>query len=325
MISSFFIKPATVGAMFWRSVEHNALERTRPISGNGSGDGEGVAGTNSGVTAANKSVWITKPRIRRGGGYSGAGRVVSAAMPRDRFFVAGERAAGERIALASDDAHKLRTVLRRRTGDAVEIVDARGTAYRARLEVGADIVCATLEASVAEPGGAETAARIVLAQAVPKGQKMDFIVEKATELGVAAIVPLRSERVAGERTGAHKSERWQRIAKSAAQQAGRGRIPSIEPETGWAGLVASFTQFDRVYVAWEAAAAGPLRERFEAEARAATSVLVVIGPEGGFSAAEVAAAQAAGGIPVSLGPRVLRTETAALVVLAALLYARGEL
>jgi 16S rRNA (uracil1498-N3)-methyltransferase len=245
-------------------------------------------------------------------------------MPRDRFFIVGVHAAGERVALAPDDARKLLTVLRRQTGDPVHVVDGEGAAFAAHLEVDGKAVHAVLDMPLPR-GESESGARIVLAQAIPKGQKMDFIVEKATELGVAAIVPLRSTRVAGDRTGEHKQQRWQRIAKTAAQQSGRTQVPTVEAAVDWDALRATFAAYDRVYMPWESAAARPLRERFEAEARSASAILIIVGPEGGFSDDEVAFAQAAGAVPLSLGARILRTETAALTVLAALLYARGEL
>jgi 16S rRNA (uracil1498-N3)-methyltransferase len=245
-------------------------------------------------------------------------------MPRDRFFIAGEHAPRDRVALTPGDARKIVTVLRRQNGDRLQIIDGAGTEFAARLEIDGKLVHALLDSPTAS-ATTETGARIVLAQAIPKGQKMDFIVEKATELGIAAIVPLRSERVTGERTGDHKHERWQRIARSAAQQAGRSRVPRVEPVADWESLRATFVEYDRVYMPWERASSAPLRERFEAEAKAAASILIVIGPEGGFSSAEIGFAQAGGALPISLGARILRTETAALVVLAALLYARGEL
>jgi 16S rRNA (uracil1498-N3)-methyltransferase len=251
--------------------------------------------------------------------------MVSAVMPRDRFFVARAAVAGDRVELAPDDARKLVTVLRRKSGDAVRVVDARGVEFSARLDVAGGAVHALLDAAAEAAVTSETAARIVLAQAIPKGQKMDFIVEKATELGAWAIVPLRSARVVGERTGDHKHERWQRIAKSAAQQAGRTRVPEVAPTADWPALRATFAVYDQVYLAWERAAAVPLREPVASGATPAAAILIVIGPEGGFTDAEVSDAVAGGALAVSLGPRILRTETAALVVLAALLYARGEL
>ena len=245
-------------------------------------------------------------------------------MPRDRFFIEGVHAAGERVELAADDARKLITVLRRQGGECVQLVDSGGAQFEAVLAVEGKSVFARLT-SVIERAELESTLRIVVAQAIPKGQKMDFIVEKATELGVAAIVPLRSERVIGERTGEHKHERWQRIARSAAQQCGRTHVPDVLPVADWTTLLPTFADYERVYIAWELADPLPLRERFETELRTALSALIVIGPEGGFASIEVDAAVAAGAKPLSLGRRILRTETAALVVLAALLYARGEL
>lgn len=245
-------------------------------------------------------------------------------MPADRFFVAGVHAPGATVDLAVDDARKLRTVLRVRGGERIEIVDSGGVAYAATLALDGDAVHATLDA-VLPRDGIETAARIVLAQAIPKGQKMDLVVEKATELGVAAIVPVRSARVAGERTGAHKRERWERIARTAAQQSGRTAIPAIEDERDWEALLATFASYERVWLPWELHDPAPLRDVFEREARGAGPFLVVIGPEGGFAEDEVTRARLAGAGIVSLGRRILRTETAGLVVLAALLYARGEL
>jgi len=243
---------------------------------------------------------------------------------RDRFFVEGAHAAGDRVRFAADDARKMTTVLRKQTGDRVVVVDSGGAAYAATLQVSGKEVSATLDEPI-ERGGVETRARIVIAQAIPKGQKMDFIVEKATELGAAAIVPLRSARVEGDRTGEHKVERWQRIAKSAAQQSGRTHVPQVAPIADWGSLIATFAQYDRIYIPWELAEPVPLRERLEGEVIDVSSMLVIIGPEGGFSSAEVERARAAGAAPISLGRRILRAETAALVVLAILLYARNEL
>jgi 16S rRNA (uracil1498-N3)-methyltransferase len=242
---------------------------------------------------------------------------------RDRFFVEGVHAVGARVTFAPDDARKIATVLRGRTGDRVHVVDSAGNAYAASIEVAGNDVRASLGERI-ERGSRESSLRVTIAQGIPKGQKMDLIVEKATELGVAAIVPLRSERVIGERTGDAKRERWERLAKSAAQQCGRTSVPIIAPIAEWSDLLARFAEFDRIYLPWELADVRPLREAFDAD-RTSTNVLVLIGPEGGFSAGEVARAEAAGAHAISLGTRILRTETVALVVLAALQYARGEL
>jgi 16S rRNA (uracil1498-N3)-methyltransferase len=243
---------------------------------------------------------------------------------RDRFFVEGVHRLGERIVLAADDARKIAIVLRGKTGERVQIVDSGGSAFSASLEVGGGEVAVTLENTL-DRGARESAVRLTLAQGIPKGQKMDLIVEKATELGAVAIVPLRSDRVVGERTGDHKTERWQRLAKTAAQQCGRTVIPAIAPIATWDDLLATFASYDRVYLPWELADITPLREVFEEDAPAIASALFLIGPEGGFSNAEAERAIAAGAKAISLGTRILRTETVALVVLTAFAYARGEL
>jgi 16S rRNA (uracil1498-N3)-methyltransferase len=243
---------------------------------------------------------------------------------RDRFFVEGVYAAGDRVAFAPDDARKLATVLRKRSGDRVQVVDSGGAAYAATLEVDGRDVRAVLDEPL-HRAPVETALRVTIAQAVPKGQKMDLVVEKATELGAHAIVPVRSARVVGHDTSPGKVERWRRIAKSAAQQSGRTRVPEVADVHDWDALLATFPSYDRVYVPWEIAEPSPLRDVFDRELPGAASVLVVIGPEGGFGADEVERARNAGAATISLGRRILRTETAALVVLAAILYARREL
>jgi 16S rRNA (uracil1498-N3)-methyltransferase len=248
---------------------------------------------------------------------------------RDRFFVEGVHAVGDFVAFAADDARKLAMVLRKRSGDRVEVVDSGGVTFGATLDVdgraGRDMrVRATLDERL-DKSDVETVLRVTIAQAVPKGQKMDLVVEKATELGAHAIVPVRSARVIAHDTSPAKVERWRRIAKSAAQQSGRARVPDVADVHDWDALLATFGRYERVYVPWELAQPAPLRDVFERELADARSALVVIGPEGGFSEDEVRRASDAGATAISLGRRILRTETAALVVLAAILYARGEL
>jgi 16S rRNA (uracil1498-N3)-methyltransferase len=248
---------------------------------------------------------------------------------RDRFFVEGVHAVGDLVAFADDDARKLATVLRKRSGDRVQVVDSGGVAFGATLDVEGRLgrgvhVRARLD-ELLERGEVEASLRVTIAQAVPKGQKMDLVVEKATELGAHAIVPVRSARVIGHDTSPAKVERWRRIAKSAAQQSGRARVPNVADVHEWNALLATFENYDRVFVPWELAEPSPLRAVFERDLADARHVLVVIGPEGGFSADEVGEARAAGATVISLGRRILRTETAALVVLAAILYACDEL
>ncbi|GAC1308762.1 MAG: hypothetical protein NVSMB19_22170 [Vulcanimicrobiaceae bacterium] len=154
---------------------------------------------------------------------------------------------------------------------------------------------------------------------------MDYVVEKATELGIARIVPFTAARTVGEGDRAGKLERWRRLAKSAAQQCGRGDVPDVATPLTFPALLASFASYDVAIVPWELAAPTPLRDCLPAVLGNARRVLLVIGPEGGFSADEASAAAAAGARLVSLGSRILRTETAGLVAASALLYASGDL
>jgi 16S rRNA (uracil1498-N3)-methyltransferase len=248
---------------------------------------------------------------------------VTAAAARDRFFVARRLAVGDIVELHGGDARKIALVLRKRSGDPLELTDSTGRSFAARVTgVEGAAVRALVETVLDDMR--EPAVEIVLAQGIPKGQKMDFVVEKATELGVARIVPLQSERVIGERRDTRKVERWRRLALAAAQQSGRQRVPGVDEPAGWEEVLASFPTFDAVLLPWELAPLEPLRTRLPA-LLAGRRVLVIVGPEGGFSHDEASRAIEAGAHPLSLGKRIFRTETAALVLLSAILYDRAEL
>jgi 16S rRNA (uracil1498-N3)-methyltransferase len=240
-------------------------------------------------------------------------------VPARRFFVQGVRAVGERIAIDGADARKIVAVLRSRDGDAIELVDSAGTRFDARLEIeGAKVIAVPIAAQ--PPPASESRLRVDVAQAVPKGQKMDFVVEKATELGARAILPFTSERSVVQGTVSSKVERWRRLAKSAAQQCGRAEIPGVEPVAPFEEILERFEGYDVVLFPWELAEAVPLRESLPPLLERASRALIVIGPEGGFSHAEADAAQERGARLVWLGPRILRTETAAMVLLSILEY-----
>jgi 16S rRNA (uracil1498-N3)-methyltransferase len=240
-----------------------------------------------------------------------------------RFFVSGIFAIGDTVDLAAEETRKLVVVLRARTGSAVELVDSSGRVYRASLQIENKRATALLERELTAPGALKL--QVTLAQGIPKGQKMDYVVEKATELGVARIVPFTSARTAGERTREGKVERWRRIARSAAQQCGRSDVPEIAAPIDVSALVAQVGAYDLALVPWELAKAQPLRERIPALIEGAATALLGIGPEGGLEDAEARALEAAGAHLVSLGSRILRTETAGLVAYAALLYACGDI
>ena len=241
-------------------------------------------------------------------------------MSARRYFVEGIRHAGDVVTIGGGDARKIATVLRLRDGARIEVVDSGGSLFDATIEVRDRNVLATLVAEL--PVENESGrSRVDIAQAVPKGQKMDFVVEKSTELGAAAILPFLSERtIARDAVGAAKVERWRRIAKTAAQQSGRRDVPNVETPMEFDRLLERFGEYDAVLFPWELAPREPARERLPAITAGARRVLVVVGPEGGFTHAEAEAARDRGAHWLWLGRRILRTETAAMVLLAILEY-----
>ncbi|MGH7727232.1 MAG: RsmE family RNA methyltransferase [Vulcanimicrobiaceae bacterium] len=243
-------------------------------------------------------------------------------MRRTRFFAEGIHRSGERIELAAGDAHALRVVLRARGGEALEIVDSAGRAFDARVAFDGSRTFAELLGERAP--AALPRLELVLAQALPKGDKLDLVVAKTTELGVTEIVPFACERSLA-RVSAAKLERWRRIARSAARQCGLARIPAVAEPASFEALVARIAASERVLLPWELAETAPLRERLPVLLEGVRQVLIAIGPEGGFEAREVERACAAGAVAISLGTRILRTETAGLVLCAALRYASGDL
>ncbi len=243
----------------------------------------------------------------------------------NRFFVDGAFEVGQRATLAGADARKLTAVLRAVAGDRVEILDGRSSRFMGIVrDVGRDRVEVEL-AALLDEDQREGSLAITLAQGIPKGQKMDFVVEKAVELGVQRIVPLVSERTIARPEGRDgKVERWRRLAKGAALQCGRARIPEITAPMDLDAVLALGTAHDAVLMLWELAEPKPLREQLD-EIGAGCRLLVIVGPEGGLSQREAEQARAAGAHLISLGRRILRTETAALVLTAALHALRGEL
>jgi len=167
-----------------------------------------------------------------------------------RFFAEGTHALGDVVSFAAGDAHKIAVVLRLRDGDVVEIFDSAAHSFDACLVK--DCTAARLSALRPDTRGAAFPT-VTVAQSLPKGQKMDFVVEKLTELGVAAIVPMHSQRTVAGGVSSAKLARWQRLAEAAAEQCGRHTVPSIESPTSLAEVVARFAQFDAVLFPWEVA------------------------------------------------------------------------
>jgi 16S rRNA (uracil1498-N3)-methyltransferase len=238
-----------------------------------------------------------------------------------RFFIPPEfaiLASGARLTLPEAAAHHAARVLRLTSGDAVTVFDGQGGEYAGVITASARNVEIKLGAFDAVERESPFAAELI--QGISAGDKMDFTVQKAVELGATAIRPVVAERsvvkLAGERAD-KRVMHWQQIAIAACEQCGRNRVPPVMPIEALArSLAASMTEKDPdlVRLLLSPRAEHPLREL----PRPAGRVQLLIGPEGGFSESEELAARAAGFDMVSLGRRVLRTETAALGALAAM-------
>jgi 16S rRNA (uracil1498-N3)-methyltransferase len=247
-------------------------------------------------------------------------------MSRTRLYVPAERLAerlpGATLRLTDDDHQHLARVLRARAGERLTLFDGAGT------EVDAEVArVGTRDTELrlgARRAGAVTAppVAITVLVAVPRGERMDLVVQKTTELGVARVVPVVSERSVARPEPARRA-RWEKIAREAARQCGRADVPRVDEPLALAAALAAPDLPARRFALWEAERGQSLRARL-AEVPAA-AVALLIGPEGGFPAGEVAAASAAGFVPVSLGPRILRVETAAIVAVALALAAAGGL
>jgi 16S rRNA (uracil1498-N3)-methyltransferase len=242
-----------------------------------------------------------------------------------RFTIAPERIAGDRVTFDADETRHLVRVLRLGAGDRVVAADGRGGAWEVRLVTLGET--ATGEIVGAAALAAESPLALCLVQGVPKGDRMETIVRAATELGVARILPALTERtIVRLDAGAwrERARRWQRVAREATKQCGRAVVPTVETARTLDEWVASEEPADLRLCLWERDAA-PLRDvlgRLDPRPRSAT---VIVGPEGGLSDEEVARAGAAGYVAVTLGRRILRTETAGPTIVALLQHVLGDL
>ncbi len=244
------------------------------------------------------------------------------AEPR-RIFAPPEAFCDGGLVLDGERLRHLRSVLRLGPGDEFEVTDGAGAEYQVRVEhLGRDRGRG-LVLSRAEPLR-ESGLNVVLAQALPKGERFSFVLEKAAELGVSGIRPLISQRtVAAGGAGAAAVARWRRVLESAVAQSGRTRLPVLHPLCSFEDLLADPSPLELRLLFWEHAAQG-LREVIDPRT-APRSVLVAIGPEGSWSEQEVGLAQQAGFAAVSFGPRILRTDTAGIAALAVLQSRWGDL
>lgn len=235
-----------------------------------------------------------------------------------RFFVSPTAIHGKQLRFSPDQAHQIRSVLRLRSGDQVEVLDGEGGRYRAVVQhSGKSDVLGQIAETL--PGGVEPAGDLILCQAIARGERFDWVLQKGVELGVTHFQPIVTRRTVRRTPGAGQHQRWERILREAAEQSLRGRLPRLLPEVGFQQAL----EQRRGQALMPATSAGrPIRQ---ALAAASWPLTIFIGPEGGFDPAEIQAAERAGVELVGLGPRVLRTETAAVVLLALVAAQLGEL
>lgn len=239
-----------------------------------------------------------------------------------RFFVEeGQIGQGEAV-ITGGDVNHIRNVLRMRPGDKVMVSDGKERDYCCRLkEIGCDRVIADILEE--KPAETELPARLYLFQGLPKSDKMELIIQKATELGVYEVVPVVTGRTVvrlDEKKAQKKTARWNAIAESAAKQSGRSRIPRVREAMIFSEALASAGELDVLLIPYEKAEGMEATRQVIEGIRPGQSVGIFIGPEGGFEEAEVEQAVALGAAPVTLGRRILRTETAGFVMLSMLLY-----
>lgn len=240
-----------------------------------------------------------------------------------RLFVSGQLINGTEVILEGDRARYLGRVLRLRTGDEITVFNGEGPEWTANIDAMTKNT-ATLRIGDSREAGTESPLKIHLVQGISRGERMDFVVQKATELGVKRITPVLTEYGVVKLDETRKKKRrnhWESVAKSACEQSGRTRLPLIDtPITlkDWFGNKPSEVDAELIL--------GPVASASLAEiSTPTTKVCVLIGPEGGFSTTEYEDAAIAGFSAVSLGPRVLRTETAAVAALSVLQSRWGDL
>jgi len=241
-----------------------------------------------------------------------------------RFTLPPERVVDGRVTFDAGESRHLARVLRLRPGDTVVATDGAGRDYTVRLDTVGEAATGTVLA--AERGTPESPLAITLVQGVPKGDKMEAIVRAVTELGVARVRPALCERtIVRLEPGRWRDRvrRWQRVAREAAKQCGRAVIPDVEAPRSLTEWLAASEPSDLALCFWEGG--GVSLTQALSGAPAPRSALVVVGPEGGLSPAEVDAARARGLTVTSLGPRILRTETAGPAVVALLQARFGDL
>ena len=248
----------------------------------------------------------------------------------NRFFVSKDSFRGDKVLLGKDQTHQIHSVLRLRPADRIIVLDNTGWEYQVSLaKVTHEQVVGEILQKRKAPGEPQT--QITLYQSLLARDKFEWVLQKCTEVGVTRFVPVVTQRTLIRDTAIKpdKRARWQRIITEAAEQSGRGLIPDLSPPITFEDVLSDLSGFKRRLIAWEPAEGGQrlaLRQALCIDKQTKpNTVAVLVGPEGGFTEQEVELAKKSGAIPITLGPRILRTETAAVVAIAIILYELGQM
>lgn len=242
-----------------------------------------------------------------------------------RFFVTEHAVSEGKITITGPDVKHISRVLRLEPGDALQVVVKEGAEYEAVITeiTGQAVFC---QVTSEKKDSTEPPIGVTLYQGLPKGDKMELIIQKGTEVGISRIVPVFCERTVvklDDKKARDRQVRWQRIAEEAAKQCGRINIPKIELPVKFSSAVSETKESTFSIMPWEEYKSAGLKSTLEKASQ--THIEIFIGPEGGFSKSEAELAQSKGIHLVSLGPRIMRTETAGIVTAALVLYELGDL
>ncbi len=234
------------------------------------------------------------------------------------FFIDSAAVGGNKVKITGKDFNHIAHVLRMKEGEELSVSES-GTVTEYRCKIAAfEEDAVILDVLSTYENDTELPAKITLFQGLPKADKMELIIQKAVELGVTDIVPVEMARSVvklDDKKGAAKTARWQGIAEAAAKQSKRGIIPNVGTPISYKEALKLAADYDELWVPYENAEGFSYTKKLISEFAAGESVAIIIGPEGGFEPSEIENAKDAGGKIISLGKRILRTETAGLVIL----------
>lgn len=227
-----------------------------------------------------------------------------------RFFIDPRDIDGPQATLAGPEAHHLRHVLRLTAGDEIELFDGSGAVYRATIKLMGKAIQLAI---IAQHTIAPSQPVLVIAQGLLKGKKMDFLIQKATELGVSGFLPFHSAYCAVPAVKDAKTSRWEKIIMEACKQCGRAIPLAVSDPLDFNGVLARGADYATKIIFWEKETTKHLHDLPDLSATPA--IIALVGPEGGFSTEEINRATAAGFIPVSMGRLTLRAETASIAAM----------